>query len=281
MRYIIIIAIFFCCIPSWAVLPGASVGNGRVDLGKVGLSSPVTGGIYLLQGEASFVGYMGEDLPVPAGVSYLSLYVYTEGVWGIFCTASGYDRLCNFPVNSSQTMQYVYDTISMHSPFNFTGLRYSTYSNSLGSDVCAVWVLSATKNAATAAYRVGDANCGVAPPTVSCEISPNDIVLDLGSVRAGQTHGGRIAASILCRGGGANVLLFLQGNAGSDGIKLQGLRDELDAKVTLDGTNSGVGLKINAPQDVPVRFNIEATVPVPNGADGAYQGSAPLIISYL
>lgn len=274
-RMILLLTIVLTChIPvAFSGPPPVTLGSGYADLSKT-TGRPWTGKEkYYLEGSVSFVGYQAPaDVLVPPGMLYMSFYVYGAGYeTSDFCTQSDFSRMCNFPVTPGARLS---DALR-HIPSSYQfAPNYSIPSTTMAG-ICNGWVLSATKNAATAAYAIGTFTCGVRPPDTTCQITPSSLDITL-TVNAGDTGHGQVSGTLTCNRD-ANVRVRTPAIPDSR-LSLGSSEGAPIAVLTINDRPawSGADIHVNGSSGFVVTANIERT-----DTAGEYSGSTALVIEYL
>ncbi|CAM4154609.1 hypothetical protein SESI111939_18775 [Serratia silvae] len=270
IRGVSLIGTLLIALNSYGGPPTQVIGVGSPDFTNLtGIPNSFPNGISL-GGYATFSGYSNPlDEVIPPGMIYMSLYIYGRGYEAsAFCTIGG--QLCNIPVVPGQSLSSVITSIPRQ--FNPRPPYWITANSTAG--VCGGWVLSDGKDASLAQYSIGTFRCGVRPPDTQCEITPNDLSINI-TVNKGDKATGTVRGSVHCNRT-ANVRIRTPDIP--DSRLYLGPRGYAPvATLTINGRPSGLGadMTVGIGSDLTITANIDDT----NNA-GEYSGSTAVIIEY-
>ncbi|CAI1014626.1 Uncharacterised protein [Serratia marcescens] len=261
--------------PAQSQPPTQQLGVGYADMSGVTGTAATGPSLFYLSGTAAFDGYAATPGEVvPQGMQYLHYYVYGAGFESDpFCLASGPDRLCNIPVTAGAPLSTV---IAKIPPSYYFGVKnYVIKSSGLGG-ICSGWVLSASRNAAAGAYSVGTFSCGVRPPTVTCDVAPQDLRIDVGSVGIGGRAAGTVTGTVACSDRASvrvRTPILLDGR-----LRMGDSADAPLAVLTINGRSAEQGAVISVA--TASEFTVSAEVTNTLRA-GVFSGSTPLVVEYM
>lgn len=232
---------------------------------------------FFLGGTAVFQGYSASAVEVvPQGMRYLHYYVYGTGFESTpYCSGwgNGPHNLCQIPVTAGAPLSTVIAKIPQS--YSFPANSYVINSNSMGG-ICSGWVLSASDNAAVGAYSVGTFSCGVRPPTVTCDVTPQDLRIDVGSVGIGGRAAGTVTGTVACSDRASvrvRTPILLDGR-----LRMGDSADAPVAVLTINGRSAEQGAVISVA--TASEFTVSAEVTNTLRA-GVFSGSTPLVVEYM
>lgn len=251
--------------------PTQAIGIGTPDFNNLtGIPNGEPNGM-ALRGYATFTGYadpLGER--IPPGMTYMSLYMYGKGYESMnYCVKGG--ALCNIKVVPGQSLSTAIASIPPQ--FNPSAPYWIRANSTVG--VCGGWVLSNSVNAAAAQYSIGSFRCGVRPADTLCEITPNNLGINI-TVNKGDKATGMVRGSVHCN---RTVNVRIRTPDIPDSRLYLGPKGNAPvATLTVNGRPSGLGadMSVGIGSDLTITANIEDT----HNA-GEYSGSTALIIEYL
>lgn len=268
----------------------SAIGNGTVDISGVYISKVIdvnpTYEVWQIKGTVDYAGFVGsEDELAPLGYTYLSLGIFVEGKEpsSVNCSGNVDLTMCNVYTDSNRPkLANIYDTINRKASKNLPEpyLVITVLKGTKIGRLCSQWILLKAGDNQYEGIPIGQKTCGIAPPNIRCNLSPQQITVDLGVVQANNYTEGKSEVVVNCTGGSSDIKLVTLGNGDGSDVNLTGGQGNLTANLTLNGQAAGGGLKFNVPAEGSVTVNVEAKVQTQSDSSGTYQGSVPLIMSY-
>jgi hypothetical protein len=260
-------------------IPKSKFSTGTVDISNV--TATKNDLWYDFNGAVSSHGFIDDGQKTPAGMNYLTFWVWDSSNYRIQTTcSSSLITTCEVMTLYKHTLKEVVDLINTHS--NTIVRAKGMYIQSQDpKDLCFAWVLApAQVTTLSDTISVGNMSCFGEIQAPTCILIPSQINIDLGTIQAGSSASGKNDVSVSCDGGTANIFLQTLGSGDGGDVSLSGSGSPLTAKLTLNNSNAGQGLSFNVSSGTSVSVNVKATVNTAANSSGVYQGSVPLQMTY-